>query len=157
MVKEANPMESSSEERVDMFCSLRFGEAMDQARSVQEALKNDFGLNAVIIGTEVGNDIFDEIVAKISAAKMVIIFGSETYGRGTAACFSTKQELQFVQDENKPFFLIKMCERFAETRTRMTLNNSVMYELWMPGTPMPDGLISKIVEKFNSVKADADK
>ena len=143
-----------SDRPVDIFCSLRFAEAMDQAKQVQEALRRDHNVNAFIVATENGDNIMDQIVAAISQAKMAILFGTVTYGKGTAACFSTKEELQFVSDENKPFFLIKMCERFSEARTRMVLNNSVMYNLWLPGTPMPAELVQNIMDKFHRVSSE---
>lgn len=144
-----------SDRPVDIFCSLRFAEAMDQAKQVQEILRREHNVKAFIVAPENGDNIMDQIVAAISQSQMAILFGTVTYGKGTTACFSTKEELQFVRDENKPYFLIKMCERFSEARTRMVLNNSVMYNLWLPNTPMPAELIKNIMDKFQRVRSDA--
>jgi hypothetical protein len=132
---------------VDMFCSLRFIEADAQAREVQKILREKHNLNAVIVCTPQGEDIAAQVATLLDAAKMVIIFGTETYGKGTVN-FSTKEELQFIMDEKKPFFLIKMCERFAESRTRLVLSKAVAYFPWMPSDPMPSNLISEIVAKY---------
>eukprot|EP00607_Mallomonas_marina_P001735 CAMPEP_0182435326 /NCGR_PEP_ID=MMETSP1167-20130531/75148_1 /TAXON_ID=2988 /ORGANISM="Mallomonas Sp, Strain CCMP3275" /LENGTH=189 /DNA_ID=CAMNT_0024626269 /DNA_START=1 /DNA_END=570 /DNA_ORIENTATION=+ len=136
---------------VDVFCSLRFGEAMAQAKQVREELQSQFKLRVTIIDVPEGQDIGDAVALKIEAAKLVVIFGTETYGRGTMSCFSTKEELQFIKDQNKPFFLIKMCDNFVEPRTRMILNGSVSYALWPPGTPMPTDLPANIYKRFQRI------
>ena len=63
---------------------------------------------------------------------MVVIMGSKTYGKETASRYSTFQELRFIDDERKPFFLIKMCDKFEEPETRFRLNDSIAYINWMP-------------------------
>lgn len=59
--------------------------------------------------------------------------------------------MRFIMDEKKPFFLIKMCDKFKVTKTRFYLTSSIMYQKWMPGTPMPPGLIDAIVKKYQQV------
>lgn len=54
-------------------------------------------------------------------------------------------------DEKKPFFLIKMCEKFKVSKTRFFLPNSIMYHKWEAGKPMPSGLIDAIVKKYQQV------
>ena len=131
-----------------IFCSLRYTEAMDEAKLVRSALKKEYNINAYICETEVGENIFDEIIANLTRAKLFLIFGSETYGQKTNSQYGTKEELLHVQDEKKPFFLIKMCDTFAVPNTRFILNSTVAYERWKSGTPMPDDLVAKIKEKY---------
>lgn len=147
-VRETDGTIGEEDTTVDMFCSLRFAEALPQAKEVQKILKEKHNLNAVIVSTPQGEDIAAQVATLLDAARMVIIFGSETYGKGTVN-FSTKEELQFIMDEKKPFFLIKMCERFAEPRTRLVLSKAVAYFLWMPNDPMPPSLIPELVAKYN--------
>jgi hypothetical protein len=132
---------------VDIFCSLRFAEALPQAKEIQKILREKHNLNAVIVSTPQGEDIAAQVATLLDAARMVLIFGTETYGKGTVN-FSTKEELQFIMDEKKPFFLIKMCDRFAESRTRLVLSKAVAYFLWMPTDPMPSNLIPEILAKY---------
>mmetsp|Transcript_15281 Transcript_15281/g.23011 ORF Transcript_15281/g.23011 Transcript_15281/m.23011 type:complete len:1048 (-) Transcript_15281:291-3434(-) len=132
---------------VDIFCSLRFAEAQKEAEDVQKIMKEKYDLNCKIIQPPVGNDIAEEVATTLDAAKLVLIFGTETYGKGTVS-FSTKEELQFVMDEKKPFFLLKMCDRFAESRTRLSLPNSVAYFPWPAGTPMPENLPAELMASY---------
>jgi hypothetical protein len=138
---------------VDIFCSLRFVEASKEAHLIQDALK-EYKINAVIIDdVENGDDICGQVAELLDAAKMVIIFGTETYGKGTEASFSTKEELQFIMAEKKPFFLLKMCERFLESRTRFHLPNSIAYMKWTPGTELAKDIVEAIVSKFHKISS----
>jgi hypothetical protein len=138
-------------DNVDIFCSLRFVEASKEAHLIQDALK-EYKINAVIIDdVENGDDICGQVAELLDAAKMVIIFGTETYGKGTEASFSTKEELSFIMAEKKPFFLLKMCERFLESRTRFHLPNSIAYMKWTPGTELAKDIVEAIVSKFHKL------
>ncbi len=77
--------------------------------------------------------------------------GTKTYGLKTASGYSTSQELQFIMEEKKPFFFIKMCDRFEIDMTRFYLPNTVSYVLWTPGTPMPGNLVKEIATKLGSL------
>lgn len=147
LVRETDGSVGEEETTVDMFCSLRFAEAHPQALEIQKILREQHNLNAVIVSTPQGEDIAAQVATLLDAARMVLIFGTETYGKGTVN-FSTKEELQFIMDEKKPFFLIKMCDRFAEPRTRLVLSKAVAYFLWMPNDPMPPNLIPEILAKY---------
>ena len=61
--------------------------------------------------------------------------GSKTYlcQGNRSSRYSTFQELRFIDDERKPFFLIKMCDKFEEAETRFRLNDSIAFIQWMPG------------------------
>lgn len=151
-----NSVGEIDEETVDIFCSLRFAEALTQAKQIQKILRDEHNLNAVIVSTPQGEDIAAQVATLLDAARMVLIFGTETYGKGTVN-FSTKEELQFVMDEKKPFFLIKMCERFAEPRTRLVLSKAVAYFPWLPQDPLPPALISEIIAKYEDSVLNPDR
>ena len=50
-------------------------------------------------------------------------------GEGTVN-FSTKEEMEFILSEKKPYFLVKMCTAFKVARTRFNFNEEVACELW---------------------------
>mmetsp|Transcript_28717 Transcript_28717/g.73427 ORF Transcript_28717/g.73427 Transcript_28717/m.73427 type:complete len:84 (-) Transcript_28717:179-430(-) len=79
---------------------------------------------------------------------MVIIMGTETYGSEGTVKFSTKEELRFIMEEEKPFFLVKMCDRFKDAGTRFKLTASKSYIMWKKGTPLPSNLISELEKKY---------
>jgi hypothetical protein len=142
---------------VDIFCSLKFSEAQEQAQQLVVQLKKS-GLNAVIIDgnlmEENPEDMSEQVADLLDASKMVIIFGTESYGKATASTFSTKEELQFVMAEKKPFYLIKMCERFQDSRTRFYLPNESVATNWLPSEEMPSDLMESILLKYQSEVID---
>jgi cobalamin-dependent methionine synthase I len=146
-----------TDKNIDIFCSLRFGEGMKYAKQVRDALRKQKNLNAVIVEVPEGNDIASVVAEMIDAAKLVLIFGTQTYGVGTVS-FSTKEELQFVMDDKKPFYLIKMCDKFSEARTRLMLHKGISYKYWniKNDDPMPEDLIDQIVAKYQSVVLGTD-
>uniref|UniRef100_A0A7S3G675 Uncharacterized protein n=1 Tax=Palpitomonas bilix TaxID=652834 RepID=A0A7S3G675_9EUKA len=58
---------------------------------------------------------------------------------------------RFILQEKKPFFLIKMCERFADPSSRFQLPDDTSYVPWTPGKPVPDDLIDKMLDKYQSL------
>jgi hypothetical protein len=131
-----------------IFISLRFAEASDEANALKSALE-ERGISTFVCAVHPGGDIAREIVIALHNCQLAIIMGSRTYGRDTGVGFSTHKELRFIQDDRKPFFLVKMCERFEEPETRMRLDNSVSYFQWLSGSPMPGDLITKISERLS--------
>jgi len=132
-----------------VFISLRFQEAENEAKRLLTAMRKR-GHDAYICSVRPGESIKREVSSRLAKAKMVIIMGTKTYGSKGTVDFSTAQELQFIKDEHKPFFLIKMCDKFKEDHTRFTLTSDISYVKWNPGTPMPAGLISELEKKFES-------
>ena len=76
----------------------------------------------------------------------------DTYGKRTASGFSTYEEFQYTMDEQKPFFLIKMCERWSEPHVRGQLGARTMFDQWMPGEAMPDGLARRVIARLREVQ-----
>jgi hypothetical protein len=80
--------------------------------------------------------------------------GTKTYGMNTGAGFSTFEELEYIYDEEKPFFLIKMCDKFDVDLTRFLLRKSVSYLQWLPGNSIPGDLVAKVLERLASKVAN---
>mmetsp|Transcript_42245 Transcript_42245/g.108783 ORF Transcript_42245/g.108783 Transcript_42245/m.108783 type:complete len:478 (-) Transcript_42245:502-1935(-) len=148
-LKAAVAGEKMTEESV--FISLRFGEAMEEAKILKRELQSR-GHDAYICEVAPGEDIQRVVIRRLDAAKMVIILGTRTYGMEGTVKFSTKEELDFIRNEDKPFFLIKMCDRFDDPETRFKLTSAVSYIQWDKGTPLPANLISEIEKKFASCR-----
>jgi hypothetical protein len=134
----------------DVFISLRYCEALDQATLIKTALA-EHHINAVIIDAENGEDIDKKIVSSIDKAKLCILMGSKQYGLETNSTFNTKQELQYILSEKKPYFIIKMCDRYELSTTRLKLNDAILYYPWTDAGPIPSDLIPKIVDKFTKL------
>jgi WD40 repeat protein len=133
-----------------LFISLRFTEAINEATALKTALEAK-GISTFLCAVEPGGDICTEIVNALHACQLAIIMGTKTYGKNTRAGYSTFEELRFIINEPKPFFLVKMCNRFEEPETRFRLDSSVSYFPWAPGHPLLADLVTKIVEKLSTV------
>jgi hypothetical protein len=140
--------------RPDVFISFRFGEAMKEAKLLRSKL-TALGLNVFICEVEPGGNIMEEVSSNLDACTMALVLGTETYGQKGSVSYSTKEEMAFIMGEHKPYFLVKMCERFAGPQTRLTFNQNISYELWLKGTPMPSDLPDKIKAKLDSIKVPA--
>jgi hypothetical protein len=138
----------------DIFISLRFGEASREAEELQQQLTAR-GVRAFICDVAPGGNLHTVIASAMDKCKLVIILASETYGRATNNLFDTSKELAFVISENKPFFLIKMCDRWAEATTRMVLGATTMYTYWGAGEPMPDGMVDDVLSKLEAASPQA--
>jgi hypothetical protein len=133
-----------------IFISLRFAEAGREANALKNALEAR-GISTFLCAVLPGVDISSEIAEALHGCQLAIIMGTKTYGKNTGVGFSTFEELRYIYEQKKPFFLVKMCDRFEEHQTVFRLGNSVSYLEWLPPRPMPGDLISKIVERLASV------
>jgi hypothetical protein len=132
-----------------IFISLRFAEAGNEATTLKLALEEK-GISTFLCAVHPGGDIAREIVNALHNCQLAIIMGTRTYGKDTGAGFSTFEELRFIHGQKKPFFLVKMCDRFEEPETVFRLDSSVSYFLWFPGSPIPGDLVTKILERLES-------
>ena len=139
----------------DLAISLRFGEANTEMVALKARLA-ERGLKVFLCDEAPGVDLKRTIFEAFSAADLAIIAASATYGRQTTSGFSTYEEMNFLQTEKKPYFLLKMTpspnDKWEEVETRATYNMDV-WEYWAPGAPMPEGLVDKIVAKLEAVRA----
>ena len=97
-----------------------------------------------------GADLLSAISSAIDKCRLAVILASKTYGRATNELFDTRTELSFIISEKKPFYLIKMCERWEEATTRMVLGATTMYTTWLPGRSMPEHLVDNVIAKLQS-------
>ena len=137
---------------MDIFISLRFGEALRQAQMLKAALE-EAGLSCFLCSVTEGDSIVSAVAENLVDAKLVVVLGTATYGQKTASSYSTYQEMAYFMEEKKPFFLIKMCDQFEEKMTRFFFNTTVSYYSWMEKDQeaVPKALVARIKEKLNSV------
>lgn len=147
-------MYRSAPKPVDILLSLRFNATgpKKEAEQVKRILV-ERKINAVIINTEAGNNIETEVANALNECKLAVLFANEDYGEETSCDYSTHGELVYIKENNKPFFLIKMCDSYKSPKTRLKLPNAILSTYWEPGTPIPPDLISQILEKYRSVKS----
>jgi hypothetical protein len=96
----------------------------------------------------------DAVVSALHGCKLVVIMGTESYGRDTGCPFCTKQELTFILNEKKPFFLVKMCDTFQEAIAKFSLGGNIAHYPWRPRTDAekqapPADMVDQIVKKLN--------
>ena len=138
----------------DIFISLRFTEALPAALAIRSSLQKK-SVSVFVCEVPPGDDIATTVMDRLHNCRMVIIMGTVTYGKKTAAKFSTFEELRFVIEEEKPFYLVKMCDVFAEHKTRFWLPSTVSYRQWQPDMDdvmvVPDDLVKDIMDKLPTV------
>jgi hypothetical protein len=133
-----------------VFISHRFAESGHEAEALKRALEVR-GISTFLSTGRTGGDIANEVAKALINCQLAIIMGTRTYGKKASAGCSTFKELRFIVDEPKPFFLIKMCDRFGEPETRFDLNSSISSFPWQSGRSMPDHLVAKILKQLGSV------
>ena len=140
-----------SASRPDIFFSLRFNATgpMKEANLLQAELAKR-NVNAVIINVESGKSIAAEVIENLHQSKLAVLFATSDYGVKGTVNFSTYEELEFILQEKKPFFLIKMCDRYTDPTTRFRLPDSISYVDWRIGQPMPSDLVAKVIARFDS-------
>ena len=137
----------------DVFMSLRFAESLPAALVLRNSLQRE-GVRVFVCEVPPGDDLAGTVIAQLHNCRMAIIMGTTTFGKKTAAKFSTFEELRFIIEENKPFFLIKMCDAFNEPNTRFWLPSTVSYYPWQPdmdNVVVPAALVKDIVAKLASI------
>lgn len=113
---------------------------------IKRELEKYEGVEVYICDVEKGESIPDDISRHLEECHVVIIYGTETYGRKTQTYgISTWHEMTYILDENIPFFLFKMCGRFEETQTRLNFVG-VAYQEWLSGGPTRK-MIKKLLTK----------
>lgn len=109
------------------------------------------GVHAVIVNVESGQSIEEEVIEKIDQCKLAVLFATADYGVKGTVNFSTREELEFIKQEKKPFFLIKMCDSYNDPTTRFRLPDSISYVDWRVGRPIPSDLVAKLIARLESV------
>lgn len=136
----------------DVFISLRFCEAERAGRALQQSLQNR-GLRVFLCNETPGSDVAAAIIQALDGCKMAVILGTKSYGKDTKIGFSTSDELVFIKDQRKPFFLVKMCDAFEDPVTQFRLPQNILYHPWQPNldnpnihvpTDLVDGIVAKL-------------
>ena len=141
----------------DIFISLRFNEARPAGNALQAALEAK-NMSVFLCDVAPGENLASAVVNALTHCKLAVILGTKTYGQKTSSPFSTCEELQYIVDERKPYFLVKMCEAFEEAHARFNLPSTISYYPWRPtvsslGTvdSVPDALVSQIADRLHTV------
>ena len=129
-----------------IFISFRFVEAEAEAKALKAALEGR-GFKTFVSDESAGTDIQNAIAEALDASAVQVLLATQTYGKMTNPRYSTYQEMN--ESLYKKPFLVKMCAHWEVPSTRMALN-SLVYEEWEPGQPMPRDLVSKIAAKVEA-------
>jgi hypothetical protein len=133
-----------------VFISLRLSEDDGDAAKLQGALEAA-GISSFLCGGALaGDNLAEDIACAVDACDLFVVFGTKGYGEQGESRFSTREELQFAVDHDKPIFLIKRCDEFADPLTRRYLPASMTHVEWQPLTPMPVGLVDEITAKLEA-------
>lgn len=138
----------------DMFLSLRFAEAMEEAKALKKALE-ERNLRVFLCAVPEGESLEDAIIGALHVSSLVVILGTRTYGLKTASPFSTHNELRYIIDK-KPYFLVKMCDEFLVPKAQFHFSSAISYYPWQPKTPeerrnVPGDLVDRIVARHVQV------
>jgi hypothetical protein len=128
---------------------VRLWEDSDLAASQLKSALEAVGISAFVCGTSsVGDDIVADISRALDACELFVVLGTRGFGKQGESSFSTRQELLFAVNNNKPIFLIKRCEEFEDTLTSLLLPDSMLHEVWEPCMDMPGHLVDNIRTKL---------
>jgi hypothetical protein len=95
-----------------------------------------------------GSNLGIIIPTALANAKMAIVMGSETYGKKTESNFSTFEEMQFILSEEKPMFLLKMCEEWEEPQTKVMMG-SRKFKRWYG--QVTQALVDEILTRYDAI------
>ncbi|EGD82196.1 hypothetical protein PTSG_02868 [Salpingoeca rosetta] len=147
----------------DIFISLRFSEARNAGKALQRALEAR-GLKVFLCEVPPGSNIAKVVIRALHGCRMAVILGTRTYGKETDSSFSTFDELQYIVDRRKPFFLVKMCDDFEEPEAQFHLRSNVAYFAWTPKNedtnisvppPLVDDIVGKLKEQTPNTLTNA--
>jgi hypothetical protein len=136
-----------------VFVSWRMSECKAEVKALQTALEAK-DVKVIVIGELPGGDLLQAVTQGMEEADQFIIMGTETYGRQTSGMIDTYKEMQYIVSSKKPFFLFNMnpessLMRFQEGAANVVFNlNTVAWERWAVGAPMPPKVTEKILHKL---------
>jgi hypothetical protein len=142
-----------SDRACDIFFSFRLDEALIEAMELQAMIERTRpDVKCFLSGDNPtahpnGANLGIIIPTAITNAKMAIVMGSKTYGKKTESNFSTYQEMQIILIEEKPMFLLKMCEEWEEPQTRLMMS-SRKYKRWEDGQ-VTQALVDEILMRYD--------
>jgi hypothetical protein len=144
-----------------IFISLRFAEAQSEACALQTALRTE-GVDAFVCDEAPGCELQQTVVDALYGCSLVVILGTQTYGRKTLSTFSTYEELRAIIAEKIPFFLVKMCQEFSENTTRFSLPTTIAYYAWQPASiedrsVAPPALVAQIIARLRQAGGNSER
>jgi len=155
----SEPVKDNNDETPpDVFISFRFGEAHAEALALKAALEVN-GHRVFLSDVSPGGDLQTAISHALSRCKLAVILATRTYGARTNGLFDTSNEMNFIIGRRKAYYLVRMIpfeEEWEEPATTMAFPPSIMFKLWLPGTPMADGTVEEIEAKLSEVVARVD-
>lgn len=155
------PPSTSASPTYDIFISLRFAEALEEAKALTTALQT-VGCSVFLCAVPEGDSLLEIVSRALSNSTLAVILGTRTYGqKNSQALFNTFQELTFILEQKKPFFLVKMCEKFSEPHTQLLLSTAISHYPWLPKTEaerrsVPPQLVLNILTKLSNIKDGSD-
>merc|ERR1712046_526754 len=108
---------------------------MGEAKKLKAALEA-CALNVFLSDYLPGDPLFKGIAEAADQCRLAVLLATTTYGCATNDRFDTSKELGFIIDSKKPYFLVKMCDRYAEATARFQLDSGIMWEPWTPNMPI---------------------
>lgn len=145
-------------QEIYVFCSTRFDQtSLADAKFLQKLLEERKIKMVIVDETLTGTNILKAVVDGIVGCSLAILMGSADYGTPGTVKFSTNEELNFILGEDKPYFLIKRCDKFESEYTRFRLPESIKYFEWKLGTELPITLLDEIELRLKSVNPRAFK
>lgn len=113
------------------------------------------GIEAFLCDVPVGENIKMVVVEALHKCKMAIVLGTSTYGKKTKSSFSTYEEMEYIIDKQKPYFLMKMCHDYLEPSADFNFTKNINYYEFIPkdlkNPVLPSDLCDKIVAKLRSL------
>ena len=137
------------EAKEGIFISTRFREPIKSQALELKAHLERAEISTFVISVAPGGDIKKEVVGKLSTCRMAVILGSEDYGVKGQTTFGTPEELNFILENDIPFFLIKTCHDFQDATTKFSLPKKTAYFPWSEGASVPGDLVQEIVKKYH--------
>lgn len=128
----------------DIYFSLRMGdmELLEEAYALFNILRK-YGHSPMIVG-----DIKQSLIQNLDNVKMLLVFGTEDYGTEPSWEYGTKAELQYCSENNKPYFVLEMCNQYTSPWTQKKLTEpGVAGCVWPHGTKMPERL-GYVISRF---------
>ena len=91
-----------------------------------ESLLTQRGFNCFLCSVDAGESIADEIAVNLDQCRKLFL-EQEPMDLKQNQAAAREQELKFVTDTKKPYFLVKMCEAFEIPLAKFYLTSSVSY------------------------------
>lgn len=143
-----------------MYISCRHGERgpTEERQALTQSLEK-FGIKVSAIDTESEyNEVIESNLCRdITSAKLIILLVTEEYASATSTDnpsavtngqLTSRDELEFVIEAQRPFFLLKLCRLMPTSTAKLPITSS--YASWTRGKPIPHGLIETLLKKIDS-------